>query len=160
MSTALATVAPAFRDMAHSIVWCIVATVTPDGRPSTRVLHPVWEWDGQALHGIVATSPLSPKAADLDATPLVSLTYWAPNQDTCTAHCETSWIEDRDGRHDAWRRIATAPEPVGYDPSIVPPWTDPDAEAFGVLELTPTWLRVQPGTLMLQGTGELLSWRA
>ena len=41
---ALDTVAPAFVDMAHRIVWCTVATVDASGAPRTRVLHPVWEW--------------------------------------------------------------------------------------------------------------------
>ena len=52
------------------------------------------------------------------------------------------------------------PAPVGYDPSIIPPWTGPEAEAFGVLRLTPTRLRVMPGTVMLQGRGDVLSWRS
>ena len=29
-----------------------------------------------------------------------------------------------------------------------------------MLRLEPTWLRVMPGTVMLQGQGELLTWRA
>ena len=47
----LADVAPAFVEMAHRIVWCTVATTGADGRPHTRVLHPIWEWDGTALTG-------------------------------------------------------------------------------------------------------------
>ena len=39
----------AFRAMAHEIVWCTVATVGPDDRPRTRVLHPFWEWEGERL---------------------------------------------------------------------------------------------------------------
>ena len=84
----LATVAPAFVEMAHRIVWCVAATTGTGGRPQTRVLHPIWEWDGSSLAGWIATSPLSPKAADLAATPALSLTYWSPNQDTCTADCD------------------------------------------------------------------------
>ena len=45
----LSEVAPAFVHMAHSIVSCTVATTGTDGRPRTRVLHPIWEWDGTAL---------------------------------------------------------------------------------------------------------------
>lgn len=43
-STDLTDVAPAFRDMAHAIVWASVATVDADGRPRTRILHPLWTW--------------------------------------------------------------------------------------------------------------------
>ena len=48
----LADVAPAFVEMAHRIVWCTVATTGADGHPHTRVLHPIWEWDGTALDGV------------------------------------------------------------------------------------------------------------
>jgi len=81
----LADVAPAFVEMAHRIVWCTGATTGADGHPHTRVLHPIWEWDGGTLRGWIATSPQSPKARDLAGVPAVSLTYWAPTHDTCTA---------------------------------------------------------------------------
>jgi general stress protein 26 len=156
----LAVVAPAFVEMAHSIVWCTVATVDRTGRPRTRVLHPVWEWDGEALTGWIATSPESPKASDLAANPAVSLTYWAPSHDTCTADCTTEWTNDRESRRAGWDRFLNAPPPVGYDPRIVPPWTSPEVPAFGILRLHPTRLRVMPGTLLMAGTGHLLTWRA
>ena len=160
MQTSLDVAAPAFRDMAHSIVWCTVATVMRSGNPSTRVLHPIWEWDGDRLQGWIATGPQTPKANDLAHNPNISLTYWAPNQDTCTAHCTTSWLTSDVERRAGWDRFANGPDPVGYDPSIIPPWTSPEAAAFGVLHLEPTWLRVQPGTLMTGGSGELLTWSA
>lgn len=156
----LATVAPAFVEMAHRIVWATVATVGVDGRPRTRILHPLWEWDGTDLVGWIATSPLSPKRADIDATPVVSVTYWNPEQDTCTADADVTWILDDEGRRDLWDRFASAPAPVGYVPSLVPAWTEPTAPAFGGLRLSPTRLRVMPGSLMMAGEGELLTWRA
>ena len=61
-------------------------------------------------------------------------------------------------RQAGWDRFLTAPAPVGYDPSIIPPWTSPEADAFGVLRLEPTRLRVRPGSVMLRGTGEVLTW--
>jgi hypothetical protein len=158
--TELSTIAPAFVAMAHRIVWCTVATVGADGRPRTRVLHPIWEWDGDALTGWIATSPRSPKAADLAHQPAISLTYWDATHDTCTADCDTRWDDTPELRREGWDRFAHGPAPVGYDPSIIPPWTSPEAEAFGILRLTPTRLRVMPGTVMLQGRGDVLSWRA
>jgi hypothetical protein len=160
MHTSIDDIAPAFVDMAHSIVWCTVATVTPDGAPSTRVLHPIWEWDGAQLQGWIATSPQSPKASDLAANPNVSLTYWAPSQDTCTAHCTTAWLDSLDDRRAGWDRFVQAPAPVGYDPSIIPGWTAPDVDAFGILHLRPTWLRVQPASVLMTGSGEALTWSA
>ena len=159
MST-LAETAPAFVAMAHKIVWCTVATVDPDGRPRTRILHPIWEWDGERLHGWIATGRTPIKAAGLDAMPHVSLTYWDDSHDTCTAECEVSWIEP-DEKEALWDRFATAPAPVGYDPAIIPPWADgPTSPAFDGLVLEPLRLRVMDGTMMLTGQGELLTWRA
>ncbi len=156
----LEQVAPAFRDMAHGIVWTTVATVATNGRPRTRILHPLWEWDGTDLVGWNLTSPLSPKRADLDAVPQVSLTYWVPEQDTCTAEADVTWVLDDAGRREAWERFVSGPEPVGYDPRIIPVWTAPDVEAFGALRLEPTSLRVMPGSVLLTGQGEVLTWRA
>ena len=47
--------AVAFVEMAHRIVWCTVATVDPNGRPRTRILHPVWVQEGDHLLGWIAT---------------------------------------------------------------------------------------------------------
>lgn len=156
----LDTVAPAFVEMAHRIVWCVAGTTDPRGRPRTRVLHPLWEWDGAQLTGWILTSPLSPKAHDIASMPRMSVTYWHPDQDTCTADCSATWQTSEHALAEAWQRFAEGPEPVGYDPSIIPQWTSPDAPAFGVLRLVPDRLRVMPGSLMTKGEGELLSWRA
>src|SRR3954468_23225782 len=120
MTDALEIVAPAFVEMAHRIVWATAATVDTAGLPSTRILHPVWEWDGTSLVGWIATSPLSLKARHLAIEPAVSLTYWTPNQDTCTATCATAWELSPEEREAGWKRFAEAPAPVGYDPKIVP----------------------------------------
>jgi len=156
----LDTVAPAFVEMAHRIVWCVAATTDADGGPRTRVLHPIWEWHDGALTGWIATSPNSPKAADLATTPRLSLTYWAPNHDTCTADCDTEFDTDPADRAAGWVRFAEGLEPVGYDPSIIPGWTSSESPEFGILRLTPRRLRVMPGSVMLQGQGETLTWRA
>ena len=154
----LDTVAAAFVDMAHRIVWCVAATTAADGRPRTRVLHPIWEWDGSELRGWILTSPRSPKADDLRRTGALSVTYWAPSQDTCTAECDAVFEDGAGERQAGWDRFANGPEPVGYDPSIIPGWPDPDAPEFGVLRLTPHRLRVMPGTVMTAGQGQLLTW--
>ena len=156
----LERVAPAFVETAHRIVWCTVATTGLDGRPNTRILHPIWEWDGEALTGWIATSPLSPKAKDLAEQPDISLTYWDPTHDTATAGCTTSWDDTPELRQAGWDRFVNGPAPVGYDPSIIPFWPDPQVEAFGILRLAPTSLRVMPGTVMLKDEGELLTWKA
>lgn len=153
-------VAPNLIAIAHRIVWATVATVSADGAPRTRILHPIWEFDGDALRGWILTSPQSPKAADLAAVPHVSVTYWDATQDTVTADCDVTWEDTPEERQAGWDRFANGPEPVGYDPSIIPFWPDPSVPEFGVLRLDPYWLRVMPGAVMLQGRGDLLqTWR-
>ena len=157
---ALETVAPKFVAMAHRIVWATAATVDIGGNPTTRILHPVWQWDGSTLVGWIATSPLSPKAKHLAETPRLALTYWQPNHDTCTAHCATVWETSDAERAAGWKRFAEAPAPVGYDPAIVPGWDSPSSPGFGILRLEPDLLRVMDGSAMLAGKGDRLSWRA
>jgi hypothetical protein len=156
--TSLADTATAFIDIAHRIVWCTVATVDATGSPRSRVLHPIWEFDGEQLTGWIATSPQSVKARHLMREPRVSLTYWDATHDVATADCTTFWELDAESRRRGWHRFADAPAPVGYDPSIVPGWAGPDAETFGILRLEPTRLRVMPGSLMMRGEGELRNW--
>jgi hypothetical protein len=155
--SSLAETAPAFIDIAHRIVWCTVATVDTTGAPRTRILHPIWEWDGQRLTGWIATEPTSVKAGHLAHEPRVSLTYWDPTQDVATADCTTAWELDAGSRQRGWDRFANAPAPVGYDPRSIPQWTAPDVDAFGILRLEPTRLRVMPGGF---AGGTLLRWAA
>jgi general stress protein 26 len=156
----LSDVAPAFVEMAHRIVWATVATVEASGAPRTRILHPIWEWDGDHLTGWIATGPTTPKARDLAHESRVSLTYWDPSQDVATAECETRWEHDAESKRAGWQRFVDGPAPVGYDPSIIPGWDGPDSASFGILRLEPFRLRVFPGTLLMQGVGELLTWTA
>jgi hypothetical protein len=156
----LSEIAGPFVEMAHRIVWCVAGTVSAQGEPRTRVLHPIWEWDGTDLTGWIATSPNSPKAKHLMANPRLSLTYWSPNHDTCTADCDTSWDATPELRQAGWDRFLHGPAPVGYDPSIIPGWTAPTVEDFGVLRLRPHRLRVMEGSFMMRGEGVMLAWPA
>ncbi len=157
----LTRVAPAFVEMAHRIVWCTAATVDRHGRPRSRILHPIWRWDGSTLAGWIATSPTPLRRAHLQASPYISLNDWSPNHDTCTAECKATWAFDDETRKMVWDLFLNGPEPVGYDPAIVPAWTSPTAEAFAVLHLEPWHLRVFPGSLMSgQERAEVLNWRA
>lgn len=72
----LAETAPAFVEMAHSIVWCSAATVDAQQRPWSRVLHPIWQWDGESLTGWIATGPTPIKRAHLEHSAHISLNYW------------------------------------------------------------------------------------
>jgi len=157
----LADTAPAFVDMAHEIVWCTVATTDAEGRPRTRILHPIWLWDGQELVGWIATGPTPVKRSHLDSIPYVSCSYWTNSHDTCSADCAVDWAFDDETRTMVWNLFEHAPPPVGYDPAIIPVWKDgPTSDAFAALRLRPWRLRVFPGAALLEGREDLiLTWR-
>lgn len=157
--TDLARIAPAFVEMAHRIVWCSTASVDVRGRPRSRVLHPLWEWDGQRLTGWIGTSPTPTKRAHLAASPFLSLNYWTESQDTCVAECRARWVFDDETRSRIWNRFKDAPAPVGYDPAIIPVWTSPTDDSYAVLELDPWRLRVFPGSIMRGQPGDILTWQ-
>lgn len=152
--------APAFVEMAHRIVWCTAATVDEEGRPRSRILHPLWQWDGTTLVGWIATGPTLLKRAHLGAHPFVSCNYWAPSHDTCVAECRAEWRLDDETRTWLWNAFKEAPAPVGYDPAIVPQWDAPTSDTFAALRLEPWRIRVFPGSVLLGQGGEVLSWAA
>jgi hypothetical protein len=155
----LSDVGPAFLEMAHRIVWCSAATVDAKGRPWSRVLHPIWEWDGAQLEGWLGTGPTPLKRAHLDAHPYISLNYWTSSQDTCVAECRAEWAFDDETCSAVWNKLKNGPEPVGYDPAIIPGWEQPSDAAFAALKLTPWRLRVFPGSVLMGQGGEVLTWR-
>lgn len=155
----LTETAPAFVEMAHQIVWASVATVDRNGRPRSRILHPIWQWDGVQLVGWIATEPTAVKRAHLKHSPFVSVNYWAPSHNTCVAECHANWAFDDKTRQMVWDLFLNGPEPVGYDPKIVPAWSSPTVDAFAVLKLKPWRLRVFPGSLLMGQGGVVLSWQ-
>jgi hypothetical protein len=159
--TELPLIAPRFVESAHRIVWCTVATVDRQGRPRSRILHPIWEWDRVALDGWIATTPTPLKLAHLSGSPYVSVTYWHPDHDHAIAECRAEWANDDETRTAVWQRFKDGPAPVGYDPGAigVPGWDSPTSDQFVVLRLEPWRLRVFPGSVMRGEGGEVLTWQ-
>ena len=157
--TSLQDIAPAFVEMAHAIVWCSAATVDAKGRPRSRVLHPIWQWDGARLTGWIATGPTPIKRAHLAASPHLSCNYWSPNQDTCVAECRAEWAFDDGARSMVWNLFRDGPAPVGYDPAMIPGWDSAVSPNFAALKLRPWRLRVMPGAVLMKGEGTAMVWR-
>lgn len=155
----LAQVASAFVEMAHTIVWASVATVDNLGRPRSRILHPIWQWDGASLVGWIGTSPTTTKRSHLQASPNMSVNYWSPSQDTCLAECHAAWAFDDETRTYVWNLFLNTPPPLGYNPAIIPAWTSPTADAFAAIRLDPWRLRVFPGTVLLGQGGKVETWQ-
>lgn len=158
--SSLVEIAPPFIATAHRIVWATVATVDTAGRPRSRILHPIWEFDDDELVGWIGTSATPLKTAHLDATPFVSVNYWDPQQDVATAECRATLHHDDETCTRVWNLLKHAPAPVGYDPAIIPVWTEPTASTFSALRLDPWRLRVFPGSLLLDGTGDVIDWHS
>jgi hypothetical protein len=129
-----------FVAIAHRVVWASVATVDRRNRPRSRVLHPLWVRDGDALTGWVITRPTPLKIAHLRHAPHVSVSYWDPAHDVAVAECEAAWEHDAAVRADVWRRFLAAPEPLGYDFAQIFP-DGPQSAGAGFLRLTPWRIR-------------------
>ena len=110
----------AARPIVERVVWATVASVGPDGRPRTRLMHPVWFWDGDVPTALVSARPTRLKLAHLAAQSAVSCHYWDPAHDTVAIDAVAAWVPAGD-RAAAWAAVASVPEPVGFDPAIVWP---------------------------------------
>ena len=99
------------------------------------------------------------KRAHLAKSGNLSISYWAPTQDTCQAECRASWAFDDETRTQVWNLFKNAPAPVGYDPAIIPVWKKPTDASFAALRLEPYRLRVMAGEVMMKGVGQALRWQ-
>lgn len=150
-----------FKARTTKIVWCSVATVDRQGRPRTRVLHPIWE----GSTGYIATGRNSFKAKHLAKSAHVSLMYWDPDLEHGLAgasvvyvDARTEWLDDPADKRRIWDLFKNTPPLVGYDPAIVPDWKDgPESATFGVLKLTP-W-RIELTGLLVSPEKPALVWR-
>ena len=144
--TELSTLAPDFVEAAHALVYCSVASVDRAGRPRSRVMHPVWEWDGHRLTGWLTTTP-SPKLGHLAGRPHVSCAYFDRWAVALVADCAVEPVTDDDVRTHVWEFFRAAPPPLGYDPGAigVPGWDGPTAPGFVVARMDPWRVQVRPG---------------
>jgi general stress protein 26 len=124
-----------FVRVAHRIVWCSLVTVDRQGRPRSRVVHPIWQ-RGDALTGWLFTRPTPLKHAHLARTPYVSCSYWDPRHEVAVAECHAEFADDAETREYLWELFASTPEPLGYDPKILGAGDHLDPK-ITVLRLTP-----------------------
>jgi uncharacterized pyridoxamine 5'-phosphate oxidase family protein len=126
-----AAIEPAFRERVDQMVWCAVATVDTHGRPSTRLLHPMWE----GSVGWILTYRDSPKRLHLAQNPHVSLAYVSDVVHPVYIDAIAAWEEDPEVRQRVWDMFKSTPEPLGYDPE--PMFVAPDHENTGLLRIEP-----------------------
>jgi hypothetical protein len=125
------------------IVWAAVATVSPDGEPRTRLMHPVWDWAAEPAPTALVTARATPlKLSHVRAQPVLSCFYWDPAQDTVAIDAVARWLEPSE-RPAAWDAIKAVDPPVGFDPAIV--WPDgPDSPGWAMLQLTARRVLARP----------------
>ena len=120
-----------FNKRVNRIVWCTVATVDRQGRPTSRILHPIWE----GSTGWILTGRDSPKAAQIEANPFVSLSYWDQQHEQIYVECRAEFEEDAAEKSRMWELFKGTPEPMGYDPGLF--WKDAEDPTYGALKLAP-----------------------
>src|SRR5688572_24843559 len=98
----------------ESVVWCTLATVGPDGRPRTRIVHPIWDWDAGVGWVTRRGTPLQRR--HLAHQPAVSLSYWSPAHDVVYLDCDAQLVPVEE-RQAVWDRCSADPEPMGFDPA-------------------------------------------
>jgi hypothetical protein len=84
-----ADVADRFIERAHSEVWCNVSTIDTQGRPRSRILHPIWEGET----GWITSDPRSLKSRHLARHPYVSVAYVKNHFTPVTADCHAEWVK-------------------------------------------------------------------
>lgn len=137
--------------IAHAAVWGVLTTVDAKARPRNRVVHPVWEFDGERVTGWLTTRRTPLKTRHLAANPNVSVAYIGAGTDFAYFDCTADWVEDAAGKQACWDAFLSAPEPVRYDPSNI--WPEgPAAETFAVLSFSP--YRIQSARAEQMAKGE------
>ena len=120
----------------NGMVWCNAATVDLQGRPRSRILHPLWE----GLTAWVTTDPRSLKIRHLARQPYVSLAYVSDVAKPAYADCRAEWVDDPAIRQHVWDLCLQTPPPMGFDPAPIygaPDRPEAGRPQFGVLKLTP-----------------------
>jgi general stress protein 26 len=102
-----------FMQRIQKAVYCSMATVDRQGRPRSRILHPVW--DGSM--GWVISWPESHKARHLEQNPYVSLAYIQTPVQPVYVDALAEWVEEEGEKHRIWELHQQTPPPLGFDPA-------------------------------------------
>ena len=128
-------------------VYCNMATVDRQGRPRSRMQHPIW--DGPTGWCISWKEAL--KTKHLEANPFVALAYIQDRDKPVYADCRAEWVDEESEKLRIWELHKSLPPPLGFDPE--PHYGDIHHRYYGVLKFTP-W-RIALGNL----GGETIVWR-
>src|SRR4051812_44556985 len=102
-----------FLKRVNTIVWCNVASVDPQQRPRSRIMHPIWE----GATGWIGTRRESYKSQHLATNPHLSLPCVADLVNPVYVEWMAAWEDDLVEKQRVWNLFKDAPPPVGYDPA-------------------------------------------
>jgi general stress protein 26 len=160
MRTAFADIEQDFLRFTADIVYCTVTTVDAQGRPRSRVMHPIFEVvDGEPM-GWAVTDRSPVKTRHLAANPHVACSYWSPAQNTVAVDCVATWVDDIAGKQHVWDLFRLTPPPLGWgDLSAYQPGgiTHP---LFQPLQLRPWRIQVLRADQVARGDFHPRSWQA
>jgi general stress protein 26 len=133
------------RDDVSSIVsdsvYTTMTTVDQKGRPRSRALIVVWQFDLPEPVGWLGTFKTPIKSAHIATNPHVSTSYWSPRNDAAYLDSVAQWVDDADTAAAVWDMYRTgSPRAVGYDPGQF--WAGPADPKFAVLRLDPWRIQV------------------
>jgi hypothetical protein len=97
-------------------VFCTATTVDEQGRPRSRILHPIFVVRDRLPIGWALTGRTPLKTRHLAANPHLSCSYWTPSHDTVFIDCVATWEEGERENEQVWELFLNTPEPLGWGP--------------------------------------------
>jgi general stress protein 26 len=128
-------------------VFCTATTISEEGRPRSRILHPIFiVQDGRPI-GWALTGRTPLKTRHLAANPHMSCSYWTPSHDTVFIDCVATWVEDEREKEQVWELFRNTPEPLGWGPEGLAGYGSDDwrTPIFTPLRLEPWRVQVMRG---------------
>ena len=134
-----------FMKRVSQAVYCNMATVDRQGRPRSRMLHPVWEGP---IGWCISWKTL--KSKHLEHNPFVSLAYITDRDKPVYVDCLAEWADEQSEKLRIWELHRSLPPPLGFDPE----------QGYGTLLATSGLLKFTPWRVELGNLGgEPVIWR-
>src|SRR5690554_5012365 len=123
-TTDFAEIAAEFQARVQRMVWCNVASVDVNGRPRSRIMHPIWDgqvgWIGTWLPSNKANHEKpSIKITQLQRNPYVSLAYVSEVMNPVYVDCKVDILDAVEAKRQFADLATSFPEPYGYDPGQI-----------------------------------------
>jgi general stress protein 26 len=140
-------------------VFCTATTVGADGRPRSRMLHPIFVVREHNPIGWALTGKTPLKTSQLEHNPHMCCSYWTPSHDTVFVDCVTAWVNDDSEKQQVWEVFHDTPQPLGWGPEGLAGYGPEkwDSPLYTPLRLEPWRVQVMRGEEYPTGklTGEV-----